>query len=61
MAETEHATRRPKEQQQATLWQRIREGRSYIFTVLLVVLFLFIGLIIYLLEYWPMQFLYMMF
>ncbi len=42
-------------------WQLIREGRSYILTVLVGVLMAFLAIIIYLLEYWPMQFLYTMF
>lgn len=41
--------------------QRMREGRSYFLTVLVVTLLLLLGGIIYLLKYWPMQFLYMLF
>lgn len=42
-------------------WQLIKEGRSYYLTVLVGVLLAFLAIIIYLLEYWPMQFLYTMF
>lgn len=51
----------PDNGQKESRWQAIRAGRSYYLTVIVLVLMAFLGVMAYLLNYWPMQFLYAMF
>ena len=42
-------------------WEVIRQGRSWYLTVLVVVLLLLLGAVLYTMNYWPMEFLYVLF